>query len=84
MQFKPKHLPAFPSPSGFSYKGLSVRDYFASHAMSGMLAAPTVTLDGDGYNRIARVAYEIADAMLAARGEEPQVEQSASIEPLEF
>jgi hypothetical protein len=44
--------------------GMSLRDYFAAAAMQGMLASP----DGDGHvERHAVGAYQIADAMLAAR-----------------
>jgi hypothetical protein len=44
--------------------GLNLRDYFAAAALQGMLASP----DGDGHiERYAVGAYQIADAMLAAR-----------------
>lgn len=83
MQFRtPKHPPAFPSANGPGFKGLSVRDYFASHAMSGMLADPNVTLEGNGCNRIARLAYVMADAMLAARDDGAPDEQGVSVQPL--
>lgn len=56
------HLPADP-------KGMSLRDYFAAHALAGYVAAhadPNVTIPG----RVdaAQAAYEFADAMLAERG----------------
>ena len=44
--------------------GINLRDYFAAAAMQGMLAST----DGDGHiERYAVGAYDIADAMLAAR-----------------
>jgi hypothetical protein len=58
---------AFPTANGSS--GMKLRDYFAAQAMSGMLADPNVTLGGDGFTRIARTAYAMADAMLEARAE---------------
>jgi hypothetical protein len=46
------------------WHGISARDYFAAAAMQGMLASP----DGDGHiERYAVGAYQIADAMIAAR-----------------
>ena len=44
--------------------GMSLRDWFAGQALSGMLA------DNDGYSSISKMsatAYTIADAMLEAR-----------------
>ena len=62
--------PAFPfreqdGEGGYQrFPGMSLRDYFAAAAMQGMLASP----DGDGHiERYAVGAYQIADAMLAAR-----------------
>ena len=43
---------------------LTLRDYFAAKAMQGLLAAPgSIRVDDD-----TRFAYQIADAMLKARG----------------
>lgn len=48
--------------------GMSLRDYFAARAI------PTAAIEVDGgrghqfINDLARIAYEIADAMLAERG----------------
>lgn len=62
--------------------GMTLRDYFAAKALVGMLAEPigsgfqstaqylTETEPGDAYTkgaRMARAAYAMADAMLAAR-----------------
>ena len=64
--------PAFPTGRNDSLHGMSLRDYFAAKALSGMLADPNVTCDGaDNQTWVAEHAYELADAMLAARGEQP-------------
>ncbi len=45
--------------------GMSLRDYFAAHAMQGLCAAdPDLALPAD---KIADLAYEQADAMLKVR-----------------
>ena len=47
--------------------GLSMRDWFAGQALAGIMANPE--LDGAGSaKQAAVVAYQAADAMLAARG----------------
>lgn len=61
--------PAF--PFGFFSPGMSLRDYIAAHALSGILASPLLTADiPDGTPlapEAAAAAYRYADAMLAAR-----------------
>jgi len=69
--------PAFPVPDGIdpnSYAaGMSLRDYFAARAMTAILTAQ----EDDGETvfshrieeTVARLAYDQADAMLAAREE---------------
>ena len=52
--------PAFPRGSDY---GMTLRDWFASQALIGMMAYNGTK--GCGY--MAKVAYEYADAMLAAR-----------------
>ena len=61
--------PAFPTETihkigsdGYIYEGMTMRDYFAAKAMQSLakLGAP---------EDCARQAYELADAMLKARGE---------------
>lgn len=55
--------------------GMSLRDYFAAHAMAGLLACPRPPLDpacpdGSGpvsADLVAAHAYTLADALLAAR-----------------
>ena len=71
--------PAFPTPRftmdgegrvlGFSIStdGMSLRDYFAAKAMTGLLTAEIV---GEYSNEhVAEISYRIADAMLKAREE---------------
>ena len=57
---KPKPPP--PNPE-INNQGLTVRDYFATHAMEGMVT--DVVIDPQ---KIARMAYELADAMMKERG----------------
>ena len=67
--------PAFPRPLStddhrepcnveFAQSGMSLRDFFAAHALTGMLADKT---PAKYYDEIAGHAYRFADAMLAAR-----------------
>lgn len=46
--------------------GMSLRDWFAGQALAGMLADSNVT---GTYDKLASAAYDMADAMLAARRE---------------
>lgn len=61
-------LPAFPLFCGpgdlHNNEGMSLRDYFAAKAMQGVLADPSC--EGE-HKATAKWAYEMADAMLAAR-----------------
>lgn len=72
--------PAFPAPSVYGDEnhghqqlergelGMSLRDYFAGHAMEGIIACHAY--EGTGYpdpEPAARRAYSYADAMLAER-----------------
>jgi hypothetical protein len=53
-------------------KGISLRDWFAGHALAGLLASATYTNTGQGFSEfIAARAGEIADAMIAAREPRP-------------
>lgn len=61
--------PAFPTPRyerGDIYSlGMDLRDYFAAHALQGICASgPSAMLTNA---KLAREAYELADAMLAER-----------------
>ena len=62
--------PAFPVPNDANVndqEGMTLRDYFAAKAMTGICASsPT---DNFTDQRIAREAYNLADAMLKARSE---------------
>lgn len=60
--------PAFPITDlqNKTYRGLSVRDYFAAKALQGMLAARSATVM-DAAEHSAVWAYGMADAMLAER-----------------
>ncbi|MNP70642.1 hypothetical protein D3C76_1669020 [compost metagenome] len=61
---------AFPTPAseygghGTAF-GMTLRDYFAAKALQGICAHPDTW--GRQVNEVAQVAYELADAMLAAR-----------------
>ncbi len=75
---KNQHQPAFPcEPLQFvpgnkdlqrvSYPGMTLRDYFAAHALAGMLRDPAA-VDMSSYD-VAMASYAYADAMLKARAE---------------
>jgi len=53
--------PAF--PNGPNQPGMSLRDYFAAHIISGMCAAST-SFRSETPEHVAEVAYMIADAMM--------------------
>lgn len=64
--------PAFPVPTGSGFvEGMTLRDYFAAHALKGFLASGMDWEEADGpddnYPVLAKHAYAMADAMLAAR-----------------
>lgn len=69
----PKELggPAFPVDREF--KGMTLRDYFAAHALGGMQARDTYDAGQQTPQQRAALAYLDADAMLAAR-DTPQKE----------
>ncbi len=61
--------PAFPLTSNWlgelrHLNGMTLRDYFAAKAMQGILADPNVNM---GEYKLAKWAYEMADAMMEAR-----------------
>lgn len=65
---KPINEPAFPvvSVADHEFTGMTLRDYFAAKVMQGICAhADTWGLASNP--KIANAAYELADAMLAAR-----------------
>ena len=60
--------PAFPVPNDANLndqEGMTLRDYFAAKAMA------SVSADEEHVKAIARYAYRMADAMLAAREVQP-------------
>lgn len=61
--------PAFPwGEHGTCLGGMTLRDYFAIEALSGMLSARSVDWDiGDDKAYTSKQAYQYADAMLAER-----------------
>ena len=66
--------PAFPtetihkiSSDGYIYEGMTMRDYFAAQALTGILANTSDKCAST--STIASCCYEFADAMLKARGE---------------
>lgn len=46
--------------------GMTLRDWFAGHALAGVLADPNV--EGTNMNDVAEYVFEMADAMLKAMG----------------
>jgi hypothetical protein len=62
--------PAYPSPRwegwGSPQEGMTLRDYFAAKAMQGDFNAG---VSDNEFNAVAKRAYEMANAMLKARGE---------------
>ena len=67
--------PAFPTPGYNQPEGITLRDYFAAKAMQGLYANPDYT--DQTATVCAQWAYELADAMLAAREAVKPVEQPA-------
>ena len=63
-------LPAFPELHAAiddDFGGMTKREWFAGHALNGLLASGTFTNSGDGFEDfIANKAVNIADAMLSA------------------
>ena len=59
-------IPAFPTwiQNDSMMPGMSLRDYFAATALSGLLQESNVSYDDDA---IAELSYQLADAMMEAR-----------------
>jgi hypothetical protein len=64
---KPKNPETFPLTTDYFRGGMSLRDYFAAAAITGFIANPQ---NSGHVNFVAKVAYEVADAMLIVREEE--------------
>ena len=56
-------------PNTWQFPGATLRDYFAAKAMQGLLAQSCGTALGSDPIHGAQYAYQMADAMLAARKE---------------
>lgn len=59
--------PAFPAETVLHNKGMTLRDWFAGQALSGLSAQFGAELSPSAF---ASFTYQIADAMLAARSKE--------------
>lgn len=53
--------------SNYSYLGMTIRDHFAGQAMLGYIGTPGVVRSMT-VEEIAAYAYDVADAMIKARG----------------
>lgn len=69
-----KDEPAFPladhnrgMDGSFFDAGMSIRDYIACHALTGIIAANYDTTPTDVYKTFSERAYKFADAMMEAR-----------------
>jgi hypothetical protein len=66
-----KDIPAFPAPAGVAHiteQGMTLRDYFAAKAMQGFLHySATKSIYAPPDNELAKLAYDLADAMMKAR-----------------
>ena len=65
-----KNIPAFPveviyTQENEKFNGMTLRDYFASRAMQ----AELTVYEGTNWPRVAKQAYQMADAMMKAREE---------------
>lgn len=61
--------PAFPLPVtewNPGYAGMSLRDWFAGQALTGLFAQSEIT-NASSVHVVAQIAYGMADAMIAAR-----------------
>jgi hypothetical protein len=81
MPDRPSNPPAFPRPiasvseeqvirdgiTSEAQEGMELRDYFAAHALTGLLAFSPCECRQSPPETAAKEAYEMADAMLAAR-----------------
>jgi hypothetical protein len=59
--------PAFPPPGGGNKQGVTVRDYFAAHAIVGLCANVARMNQPGAAQSIAEEAYQLADAAVEAR-----------------
>ena len=59
--------PAFPPPGGGNKQGLTIRDYFAAHALAALCTSAGRETGPDAVRAIAEQAYRLADAAVLAR-----------------
>lgn len=70
--------PAFPPNAGWrdndpAAHGMSLRDWFAGQALVGLMSDPGMRPDNlDEFTHMAARLYQVADAMIAARKQEPK------------
>jgi hypothetical protein len=72
METTPPNPQAFPVDAGGTFqRGMSLRDYFATAAMQGIMSEYLSKGSGNGYwsdyDMIAKEAYQVADQMLKER-----------------
>jgi hypothetical protein len=60
--------PAFPPHAGSSQQGITIRDYFASVVLSGLVTANAAEVTVKGPELVAQ-AYALADVMIKTRAE---------------
>ncbi len=62
---------AFPTADNRFY-GMTLRDYFAAKAMAGMIAEVAWSQDAmaEHYPLLAKISYDISDAMISERNKE--------------
>ena len=65
--------PAFPLASDIigHHEGMTLRDWFAGRMVTGYLSSYQGSVHPDEAATIAKLAYQMADAMLAERAKEP-------------
>lgn len=71
---KPENPPAFPQPGFPREPGMTLRDWFAGQALTGLVsghlaASPDHNIGSEDGPHLATESYRIADAMLSARGD---------------
>jgi len=60
------NISAFPHENFLSHRGMTLRDYFAAKAMQGFMGS---SWNVKSFEDMASKAYQLADAMLKAKGE---------------
>ena len=64
---------AFPTPAD-GYNGMNVREFFAAHALQGLVANPA--FNPSDVHRTATLAWELADAAYGAYGESRRLQDT--------